>query len=897
MKRFVSQNDHSASESPGAQQNGKTRAQPPRWAQRLLRWYCRPDLLEDLQGDLNEYFERNLNTKSARKARLIYCLDVLKFFRFYTVRKPDFINLFIHWIMIGSYLKTSRRSLVRNKLFSFINIFGLAVSMSVGLLVIAFVSDLRSYDDFHEKKDRIYRVISTYQTPEQPSMDLASTSVKVGQKIREGIAGVEDVAILRNGFGGDATVGETTLPLDGLWADNSFFKIFTFHLLEGDPATALKEPYSLVLTEKAAKKLFGDVDPLGKSVRMDTLTYKVTGLLNDVPKLSHLQFDALASFSTMDAHFGRKDRNFYSWENIWQNYVYIVLPPNKEPQTVQATLDKLNRQENARMAGRKVTISVSLQPLKEVALGRKLSNSIGPTMMPIVVWVLGGLAFVIILSACFNYTNLSIARSLRRSREVGVRKIIGALRSHVMGQFMAESVIIAMLALVFSFAMFLFLRTEFLSLSPFIEKVVSLRLSAQLILCFIVLATLVGLAAGFLPALFLSRINPVQVLKDVSGMKLFRHVTMRKALIVMQYTFSLMFIATTLIGYKQYRGFLTFDLGYKTENILNIQLQGNKGDILAKELTEIPAVREISRSMMITGLGSIFGTSMKYKNLQDSGRVWLNLVDEHYLPVHQHKLVAGTNFTIRPKKGEESEIIVNEQVLKRFNIAKRNPVKALGEQVVIDNKKLTIVGVLKDFHYGTVENKIEPVAFRYSADEPGGVLNVKISSTDLPATMERVETAWRKIDKLHPLDAKFYDDQIEEAYSQFSVMIKVIGFITFLAICIASLGLFGMVVFTTETRLKEISIRKVLGASESGLLYLLSKGFLLLLVIATLVALPATYIFFEKVVLVNFAYHQPIGVGELVSSVLIVMLLAFLLIGSQTLKAARKNPAHVLKSE
>ncbi|WP_420149081.1 ABC transporter permease [Spirosoma sp.] len=890
MKPFASQNDR-------AEVRSNKPLKPPRRAQRLLAWYCRPALLEDLQGDLNEYFERNVKAKGARYARFVYWLDVLKFFRLYTIRKPDFINLLIHWIMIGSYLKTSRRSLVRNKLFSFINIFGLAVSMSVGLLVIAFVSDLRSYDDFHQKKDRIHRIVSTYQTPEQPSIELASTSVKVGKKVREAVTGVEDVAILRNGFGGDATVGETTLPLDGLWADNSFFNVFTFPLLEGDPATALKDPYSLVLTEKTAKKLFGEADPLGKSVKFDTLTYKVTGLLKDVPKLSHLQFEALASFSTTDALYARKDPNFYSLENIWQNYVYVVLPENSGPETVQGTLDKLNKQENARLASRKVSISVSLQPFTEIALGPRLQNQIGPNMVPIVVWVLVGLAFVIILSACFNYTNLSIARSLRRSREVGVRKIIGALKSHVLGQFMAESVIIALLALVFSFALFLFLRTEFMALDPFIERLVSLELSVPVILYFIGLATLVGLAAGFLPALFFARINPVQVLKDASALKVFRRITMRKALIVIQYTFSLIFITTTLIGYNQYRGFLNFDLGYTTENILNIQLRGNKGDVLKAELAQIPAVGEISKSMMITSLGSIHGSSMKYTNPQDSAMVWLNRVDEHYLPVHKHKLLAGTNFTAHPKRGEESEAIVNEQVLKRFNIARRNPQKAIGEVITVDGKKLTIVGVLRDFHYGTVEKKIEPVMFRYSADEPGGYLNVKLTSTDLPATMASIENAWRKIDKIHSLDAKFYNDQIEQAYRQFSVMIKVIGFITFLAICIASLGLFGMVVFTTETRLKEISIRKVLGASESGLVYLLSKGFLALLVVATLVALPATYFFFDSVVLTNFAYHQPIGAGELFASVLIIMLLAFVLIGSQTLKAARKNPANVLKSE
>jgi putative ABC transport system permease protein len=228
---------------------------PPRWAVRLLTWYCKPSLLEDLQGDLNEYFDRNLKAKGPARARLIYILDVLKFFRSYTVRKPEFFNLLIHWIMIGSYIKTSSRSIVRNKLFSAINIIGLAVSMSVGLLMIAFVTDLLSYDDFHEKKDRIYRVITLDQHQENPPGTLASSSVKAGKSIQESVTGVEQVTLLRRNFGGDATVGESVIPISGLWADASFFKIFDFPMLQGNPSTALKEPYSLVLTESTARKL------------------------------------------------------------------------------------------------------------------------------------------------------------------------------------------------------------------------------------------------------------------------------------------------------------------------------------------------------------------------------------------------------------------------------------------------------------------------------------------------------------------------------------------------------------------------------------------------------------------------------------------------------------------
>ncbi|WP_229214877.1 ABC transporter permease [Dyadobacter bucti] len=867
---------------------------PPRWAQRLLSWYCKPSLLEDLQGDLNEYFERNLKNKGARRARLIYVIDVLKFLRPYTIRKPEFLTLLIHFMMIGSYFKTSRRSLVRNKLFSFINVFGLAVSMSVGLLVIAFISDLFSYDDFHEKKNRIYRVITSHQPAGQREMNFASTSVKAGKSIKESVPGVDDLTILRSGFSGDAAVGSKTLPVEGLWTDPSFLRVFSFPLIQGDPASALREPYSLIVTQKTAQKLFGSADPLGEIVRFDTLNYTVTGVMEDIPKLSHLQFEALVSFQTLELQQAR-DPNFTSWENIWQNYVYIALPEKSTPEMISSSLDKINKHENAALQQKQ--ISISLQPLKQVVTSGGLSNSIGPTVNASLLWILAGLAFVIILSACFNYTNLSIARSLRRTREVGIRKVIGALKGHVLGQFITESVIISMLALAFSFTLFLVLRKQFLSLDPHLARLASFDISPAMIGYFIGLSVITGIVAGFFPALFFSRVNAIQVIRDSSSLKVFRHLSMRKALIVTQYTISLIFITTTLIGYKQYRGMLTFDLGYTTRNIVNMKLHGNKPDLLKKELAEIPEVAGISKSMMVTSLGSAHGAQVKYEDARDSAMVWQNLVDENYLPLHKHRLLAGKNFALRPKKGEDSEVIVNEELLKRFDIAKRDPEKALGKNIIVDGRKLTIVGVLKDFHYGTLENRIEPVMLRYSADEPWGYLNISINSKDPVATMAGIENAWRKIDKVHPLDAKFYDDQIEEAYSQFSVMIKVIGFITFLAICIASMGLFGMVVFTTETRLKEISIRKVLGASETGLVYLLSKGFLLLLTISALIALPVTYLFFDKIVLQNFPYHQPIGVQVLFSGLLVVMLIAFFLIGSQTLKASRRNPAKVLKSE
>jgi putative ABC transport system permease protein len=886
--------EYSEPKSKAHLMNKKRTTHPPKWATRLLESYCRPELLEDLQGDLNEFFERNLKTRSNFIARLIYIIDVLKFLRSYTIRKPAFSNPIKRRLMLASYIKTSGRVIRRNKLFSVINIVGLAVSMSVGLLVIAVVSDLSSYDNSLKNSERIYRVVSTLAVGGQPPIKMASTSWKAGTLIRQVIPGVESIAILRRDFSGDARIGDNSVPVTGLYADEGFFDVFSFPVAKGSATTALRQPYSVVLTQSTATKLFGQADPMGKLLKFDTVNYTVTGVMEDIPKLSHIRFEMLISLSSIDLNKSTSDGHYMDWTNAFSNYVSVVLAKNSDPASFAAALNKLNERENAGVLNRKIFLSP--QPLKNIPVGTQMANEIGPVIPIVVLYILAGLAFVIIISACFNYTNLSIARSLTRSREVGIRKVMGAQRGQVMGQFIAESVILSLLSLCFAFCVFLLLRKQFLSFDLNLESIFSLVPSPWLIIRFVVLAIGVGVVAGFLPALFYSKINAVQVLKNASSLKVFRHISFRKALVVIQYTFSLIFITATIIGYHQYKGFVQFDLGFTTTNVLNIDMQGNKDGVFMKDLTALPAVKMISRSLIVSSLGSTYGTNIKYRDPTDSTGVDLNVIDENYLPLHKYIFLAGRNFTPRPKEAPETETIVNERLIRRFNIGNSNPEKAIGELVTIDNKKLTIVGVLRDFHYGTVDHEIGPTAFRYSA-EPGRYLNVKIGSDNLPATMASIETLWKQIDKVHPLAAKFYDEQIEHAYRQFSVMLKVIGFFAVLAMCIASLGLFGMVIYTMEKRVKEVGIRKVLGASEGVLVYLLSKGFLFLLFISALIALPLTWLFFEKVALARFAYHQPIQLGELLTGLFIVAGIAFVMISVQTLKIVRANPAKVLKNE
>ena len=867
---------------------------PPRWAERFLSWYCRPELLEDLQGDLNEYFHRNIKSNGIRKARLIYILDVLKFMRLYTIRKPEFINLLINWIMLGSYIKTSGRNIMRNKLFSFINIAGLSVSLLVSMLLIGLLNDVSSYDQFHENKNRIYRLISQYQYLDRADDQwYASSSPRAGQLVKETLAGVEDAALIYSWANNDVKIKDKTIPLEGHWANESFFRVFTFPLIQGNSSTALKEPFSIVLTEDAAIKVFGSTDAIGKTVTLDEKEYTITGVVKTIPEFSHIKFEMLVSISTRAIIEPDYEKNELAWDNIWQGYAYVLLSPDTDPTAIQKNLDNLSAEQDKTIKNTKVKLN--LQPLNDIALSKQMNNSLGQTMNIKDVWIAGILTVIVLASACFNYTNLSIARALKRAREIGVRKSVGATKGHVFSQFMVESVIMAVAALLIAAGLFVLIKPYFLSIDSSVESMIKLDFSFVSALYFVGLAIATGLLAGFLPALFFTRVQVIKVLRGVD-LKLFKNLNVRKALIVSQFTISLAFIAATVIGYKQYKHFISFDLGFATDNIINLRLQGNKPEILRKELEALPEVEDISQSRMITGVGNYHGGSMKYKDPLDSSQINHNTIDAHYIPLHKHQLIAGKNFLPIKREGTIGEVIVTENVLDHFKIGDKNRESAIGEIVLLNRKEYEIVGVIKDYHYGRADGDKNKVVLVHS-ETAGSYLNLKVNSTDWLTTMSKIEAAWKKIDQVHPLEATFYSKQLEDLFSGLMAMLKMIGFIALLAVSIASLGLLGMVVFTTETRLKEISIRKVMGANIFQLTYLLSKSFLSLILIATLIALPITYYFFTEIYLVQMRNHLPVSIMDLLIGAMCMTALALIMISSQTFQAARKNPAEVLKNE
>ncbi len=874
--------------------SNKSVHQPPRWADRFLEWYCRSEILEDLQGDLYEHFERNTISKGKRKARQIYCLDVLKFFRPYTIKKFKIVNNITSFIMFKNYFKTSVRSIARNKLFSAINVIGLAVSMSIGLLMIAFISEVFSFDKFHNDGDRIYRVNNIYKEQQEDPTPFATTSIVMSDRIKETIPGVESQVLMTRGFGGDAKLNDKIIPISGLWASESFNDVFSFEILQGNPKTMLSEPNSIVLTDETAKKIFGEQDPMNQTFILgkDDL-YTVTGIIKKPPFNSHFTFQALGSYITytnQNRQGERGERWYNAWNNMWMNYVYIKLEPNTNVNDVNQKLLALGEKESEKYEH--FTITSKLQPLYGMMAGPDLSNNIGVSIGGEIIWVLGALTFVVLLSAGFNYTNLSIARSLKRAKEVGVRKVVGATKRQVFNQFITEASIISIIALVFAYLIFIFIRPHFLGLDPSIERSLQLEITPILFLYFLLFALVVGLLAGFVPAMFLSKLKAVQALKNAGSTKLFSKVNMRKVLIVVQFTLSMAFIISASIAYTQFKYALSFDLGFKTENVLNVELQNNDWKKIETAFASIPEVQMISKSAMIPSVGSTYLVDMKYNN--DSTELFYNTIDENYIDLMDHEVIAGTNFTKKLSETEESEIILNEETLKRFNLG--TPNEAIGKQVLIENETLTIIGVVRDFHYDKLDQGIKSFGFR-NRNNSFYYLNLKLNSTDLPSTMSKIENAWNEIDPVHEFKAQFYDENIESAYSQYVVMGTIVGFLAVLTVSIAALGLLGMAVYTAETRMKEISIRKVLGATEGSLVGLLTRGFMWLLVISAALAIPLTYLFFEQQILNDIENRATIGVLELFTGVIIIFAIGILTIGSQVRRAAKANPAQTLRSE
>ena len=523
--------------------------------------------------------------------------------------------------MLKNYLKTALRSLMRHQLFSVINIVGLAVAMSICMGIIMLVADQMSSDRYNTKADRIFQVTSIDADNQDGGRKPSSAStMKLKQELLENYTGIEKVVRIKRGFGNGWLEFENqnvNIPLAGFFADPEVFDLFEYEFQYGDPTTALKEPYTVVLTRQAANKLFKEENPLGQTIKVGDLgTYTVTGVLRETNKKSHIVFESLASMASVKSILKEKEYKdeMDNWTNFWNGWTYVLLEKGKSTEDIQEHLDKIYQQHIASITNPGVyKMKFGLHPMLDITPGPMLSNSIGPVLPWVFVYFLGGLALVILLTSCFNFTNLSIARSLTRAREIGVRKVNGAMRWQILIQFLAESVLIALLALIIAMGLMFIIKPMILQLN--FARMFRWDLQANYVVygIFVLFAVVVGIVAGLFPAIVLSRFQPVKVLKNLTNMKMFSKMGLRKVLLVSQFTLSLFFMLTLIVIYNQLNLFVSKDHGFNMHTNILVRLNSTSEQALKTELSKYNNLTSVSAASHVPAAGTSNGAGFKRK--------------------------------------------------------------------------------------------------------------------------------------------------------------------------------------------------------------------------------------------------------------------------------------------
>ena len=785
--------------------------------------------------------------------------------------------------MLRNFFKTAIRNLAKNRFFTLLNVIGLSLGMSISLLFVALLVFLSRYDDFHPHKERIHRVTTqVYDREENPHY--ASAPVGVAQKLRDDIAGVDKVVRIHRSLGGDAVYGEKKLPLDGYFADPEFLEIFNFPLLKGDRKTALTKPNSLVITESEATKIFGGDVAMGEIIHLDGFgDFMITGILKDVPENSHMQFGAIASYATLASYtraaFLPKEEG---WKSFSNSYVYMLLSQGTDPASIQRSLDDVAVRQYGK---EKDKASFKLQALDNIVPSPELYDQIGPNWGYLGLFLVGLMTLIVLVPACSNYINLSISQSLERMKEIGVRKVMGGQKKQIILQFIVESTLIVLLALVLAYPVFELVRVDLLhqmvETSP-----MDLSPTWATFAGFFLFALLVGVAAGVVPAVYFSRISPIGALKG-KELKTSRRSIFRKIVLTTQFMLSLGFIMAVVIMMRQYQFSLSYDLGFEQQNILDVELQNVDPQIFRNEYGKLSSVQRISSSSHILGIGSASKHFIRISHQVDSVETLSMSVDEAFIPNMELELLAGRNFTDNALENTRL-IVVNEEFAKKLNL--KNPLAATGRSFVLpDGREVGIAGILKNFHYSDLKEAIEPFYLEY---DPGRFryANLKMENRDVAGGLTAMEALWKKVGGKGRFTARLLSEEVRDAYSFYIIILKLWSFLGLLAITVACLGLLGMVSFTTKRRLKEISIRKVMGATSKSLVLLLSKDFVVLMVVASAITIPVVYVWFNYLLASLQRYRMEIGFLEVLVSLVIMLGLGLTTILSQTLKAANANP-------
>ncbi|MBB3057123.1 ABC transporter permease [Mucilaginibacter gotjawali] len=788
--------------------------------------------------------------------------------------------------MIRNYLKTAFRSLLKNKGFTFINVFGLALGLATCLLIVFYVFDELSYDRYNAKYERIYRVNSDLKYGGTLT-SFAIAAPPVGDAMAREFPEVERSTRLALAINLRFKKGNEIIQEDrSIYCDPNIFDIFTLPMIAGDPKTALRDPNDIVISEKTAKKYFSSTDVVGKTLTKvgndGNSIYKIAGVIRDIPAQSHFKADFLFG---LDANQGK------GWNGFMFN-TYILLQPGADPNHLEAKFDGLLRRHidtkdfnYTKFAAHGNYIKLSLTPLEDIHLQSNRQRELSANGNIQYVYIFSAIAIFILVLACINFMNLSTARSANRAREVGVRKVLGSTRRHLVAQFLAESLIVTLAAAIIAVVIALLLLPFFNQVSGK-ELSISRHTFTWLLPALLVIIVVVGILAGAYPAFFLSAFQPVHVLKGKLSAG-FKGSKLRSFLVVFQFAISIFLIIGTLVVYNQLNYIQNKSLGFSRDQVLIVKNVTTLKDpkILKQEIKQIPGVVNATlTSFLPTGtlrFPNVFNASSG-KNIQ--GEYWT--VDEDYISTMGMKLVSGRNFS-NQFATDSSAMIINETAARMLGY-NGSPAERI-------NTKYHIIGVVKDFNFSSLRDNVTPL-FMVMAPDWMASLSIKVNTTDLPALMGRIESTWKQLSPNQHFEYSFMDEDFNALYSNEQRMGQLFIIFTTLAIIIACLGLFGLAAYAAEQRNREIGIRKVLGANVSTIVTMLSGDFMKLALISILISSPLAWLAMEKW-LQSYAYREQIHWWVFAITALGALLIAFITISFQSIKAAMANPVESLKNE
>lgn len=805
--------------------------------------------------------------------------------------------------MIQNNIKLALRNLLKNKVFTGVNILGLAIGVAVCLLLLNFIQFQRSYDDFQVNAERIYRVPMTVQEKGGGLQTFAFTYPAVGPHLKKDFPEVEDMVRLRF-FGGLAKRGEVMEQVGGCYADASFFDIFSFKMLEGDPKTVFSQPYSAVLTEKMAGVLFGKENPIGKSFKFRDSEWTVRGLLENPPVNSHLymRLSMLLDYPTYVKEVkenGGDAEGSWGWSDF---YTYLLLRPGADAEALAAKLPAFTeRYMGEKMKKEGFDQRFILQPLRDIHLRSNYDYELTGNGDFKFIYALGAAGLLILLIAWLNYVNLATARALDRGKEVGVRKVNGATSGHLIRQFLTESLLVNLLAISLGAVFFVLMLNTFARLvdrAPVDLLPRGLGFWALLVAIF----GLGALFAGLYPARVLAGFNPVFSLKNMlakgaTGSK----ARLRKTLVVGQFSIAILLVTGVLALFFQMQYMQKQALGVDIGQTLVLEESASRPDSAGQApvrsfLNEVNALAGIVSTTRSTGVpGGEIGNSTDFTRL-DGGlnkRCRTMGVDDRFIGQYQLQLVAGRGFS-ENYKADEFNVVLNETAAKIFGF--QNPGDALGRQVMAgDSVPRNVVGVVKDYHQQSLRHSFDPTVF-YLRTDNWDYYSLKTGTSDMPALVAQVEMLWKKHFPDAPVQHFFLDTYYDQQYKLDRMFGAVLLGCTALALLVACLGLFGLSLFTVAKREKEIGIRKVLGASVVQVIGLVTREYVWLILIAGAITLPLAVFGVQKF-LERYAFHVRLGWWFYVLPSAVLVLVAFLTTAGQSWRAALTNPVKSLRSE